>query len=195
MRALSPQDGRAVRGSLLLDRRHRVAAEARAGRRSGRWIGSWGSEAGLRRTARLADGWLASAYNTTPTEFALAWAALQQLLADEDKDADTFPNTLATMWFHITDDPAEADQIFRQRLAPTINRPEAILRERLPVVPHPAVRREALRLSGRRRPTGAHLACHRRAAPTRAVLRARAPLPTCVASTVEDDSPPSEESR
>jgi alkanesulfonate monooxygenase SsuD/methylene tetrahydromethanopterin reductase-like flavin-dependent oxidoreductase (luciferase family) len=32
------------------------------------WIGSWGSEAGLRRTARLGDGWLASAYNTTPEE-------------------------------------------------------------------------------------------------------------------------------
>ena len=30
------------------------------------WIGSWGSEPGLRRVARLADGWLASAYNTTP---------------------------------------------------------------------------------------------------------------------------------
>jgi alkanesulfonate monooxygenase SsuD/methylene tetrahydromethanopterin reductase-like flavin-dependent oxidoreductase (luciferase family) len=31
------------------------------------WIGSWGSEAGLRRVARLGDGWLASAYNTTPS--------------------------------------------------------------------------------------------------------------------------------
>ncbi|HSK99489.1 MAG TPA: LLM class flavin-dependent oxidoreductase [Rubrobacteraceae bacterium] len=29
------------------------------------WIGSWGSDAGLRRVARLGDGWLASAYNTT----------------------------------------------------------------------------------------------------------------------------------
>ena len=34
------------------------------------WIGSWGSAAGLRRVARLADGWLASAYNTTPELFA-----------------------------------------------------------------------------------------------------------------------------
>ena len=33
------------------------------------WIGSWGSKAGLRRVARLADGWLASAYNTTPEGF------------------------------------------------------------------------------------------------------------------------------
>ena len=33
------------------------------------WIGSWGSDAGLRRVARLGDGWLASAYNTTPELF------------------------------------------------------------------------------------------------------------------------------
>src|SRR5204863_493148 len=36
------------------------------------WIGSWGSAAGLRRVARLADGWLASGYNTTPELFAQA---------------------------------------------------------------------------------------------------------------------------
>ena len=101
------------------------------------WIGSWGSAAGLRRTARLADGWLASAYNITPAEFAIAWGELQDLLAAEGKDRATFPNALATMWFHITDDAAEADRIFRQRLAPTINRPEDVLRERLPVGPAP----------------------------------------------------------
>jgi alkanesulfonate monooxygenase SsuD/methylene tetrahydromethanopterin reductase-like flavin-dependent oxidoreductase (luciferase family) len=99
------------------------------------WIGSWGSEAGLRRTARLADGWLASAYNTTPAEFALAWADLQTRLAAEGKDGSTFPNALATMWFHITDDADEADRVFRERLVPTINRPEEVLRDRLPVGP------------------------------------------------------------
>jgi alkanesulfonate monooxygenase SsuD/methylene tetrahydromethanopterin reductase-like flavin-dependent oxidoreductase (luciferase family) len=36
------------------------------------WIGSWGSSAGLRRVARLGEGWLASAYNTTPALFAEA---------------------------------------------------------------------------------------------------------------------------
>ena len=99
------------------------------------WIGSWGSPAGLRRTARLADGWLASAYNTTPTEFAAAWTTLQDLLNDEGKDGGTFPNALATMWFYITDDTDEADEIFRQRLVPVIHRPEDMLRERLPVGP------------------------------------------------------------
>jgi hypothetical protein len=42
------------------------------------------------------------------------------------------------MWFHIADVRAEVDQIFRHRLAPIINRPEDILRARLPVGPAPA---------------------------------------------------------
>ena len=49
------------------------------------WIGSWGSEAGLRRVARLADGWLASAYNITPSEFAAAWARLGDELSARDE--------------------------------------------------------------------------------------------------------------
>ena len=99
------------------------------------WIGSWGSDAGLRRTARLADGWLASAYNTTPAAFADAWTTLQGLLTGRGRDAATFPNTLATMWFHITDDREEAERVVRDRLVPAIHRPEAVLRERLPVGP------------------------------------------------------------
>ncbi len=99
------------------------------------WIGSWGSEAGLRRTARLADGWLASAYNTTPAAFADAWTALQGLLADEGRDGAAFPNALATMWFHITDDRAEADRVLRDRLVRAVHRPEDVLKERLPIGP------------------------------------------------------------
>lgn len=99
------------------------------------WTGSWGSDAGLRRTARLADGWLASAYNTTPSAFGEAWDRLRDLLPAEGKDAEHFPNALATMWFHITEDKAEADRVMRERLVPTINRPEDVLRDRLPVGP------------------------------------------------------------
>jgi alkanesulfonate monooxygenase SsuD/methylene tetrahydromethanopterin reductase-like flavin-dependent oxidoreductase (luciferase family) len=99
------------------------------------WIGSWGSQAGLRRTARLGDGWLASAYNTTPAQFAEAWDQLRVLLAAYGKDPHTFPNALATMWFFISDDAAEADRVMRQRIVPTIHRPEDVLRERLPVGP------------------------------------------------------------
>lgn len=99
------------------------------------WIGSWGSRAGLRRAARLGDGWLASAYNTTPDLFADAWSRLRGFLVEGGRDTEAFPNALATMWCYITESRSEADAIFRTRLAPTIHRPEEMLRERLPVGP------------------------------------------------------------
>jgi alkanesulfonate monooxygenase SsuD/methylene tetrahydromethanopterin reductase-like flavin-dependent oxidoreductase (luciferase family) len=99
------------------------------------WLGSWGSETGLRRTARLADGWLASAYNTTPSLFAAGWSHLKGLLPHHGKDPESFPNALATMWFYISDNRAEADRVMRERVVPTIHRPEELLRERLPVGP------------------------------------------------------------
>jgi alkanesulfonate monooxygenase SsuD/methylene tetrahydromethanopterin reductase-like flavin-dependent oxidoreductase (luciferase family) len=83
--------------------------------------------------ARLGDGWLASAYNTTPELFADARARLHDYLSEYDRNAVTFPNGLATMWFYITEDRAEARRILQQRLVPAINRPESTLRERLPV--------------------------------------------------------------
>jgi alkanesulfonate monooxygenase SsuD/methylene tetrahydromethanopterin reductase-like flavin-dependent oxidoreductase (luciferase family) len=95
------------------------------------WIGSWGSAAGLARVARAGDGWLASAYNTTPALFADAKRNLDDRLARNGKDPATFPIALGTMWFHITDDRAEADRIIRERMVTTISRPEPIIRERL----------------------------------------------------------------
>jgi alkanesulfonate monooxygenase SsuD/methylene tetrahydromethanopterin reductase-like flavin-dependent oxidoreductase (luciferase family) len=99
------------------------------------WIASWGSEAGLRRVARLGDGWLASAYNTTPALFGQALTCLNGYLVDHGKNPETFPNALATMWFYITENPSEADHIFRHRVLPAINRPENLLRERLAIGP------------------------------------------------------------
>ena len=96
------------------------------------WIGSWGSEAGLRRTARLADGWLASAYNTTPTMFAEGLERLGGFLRDNGKDPATFPNALATMWFYIADGRREAEKVFQERLVKNIHRSEEDLRARLP---------------------------------------------------------------
>jgi alkanesulfonate monooxygenase SsuD/methylene tetrahydromethanopterin reductase-like flavin-dependent oxidoreductase (luciferase family) len=97
------------------------------------WVGSWGSAAGLRRVARLADGWLASAYNTTPELFAGAWSALGAELTERGRSATHFPNALATMWCYITDDAAEAERVLAERVVPTVHRPEADLRERLPI--------------------------------------------------------------
>jgi probable F420-dependent oxidoreductase len=99
------------------------------------WIGSWGSEVGLRRTARLGDGWLASAYNTTPEAFANAWGRLREHLSAAGKDPDRFPNAIATMFFYVTEDRTVARRIIREVLSPTLNRPEEELSRRLLIGP------------------------------------------------------------
>lgn len=91
------------------------------------WIGSWGSEAGLRRVARAGDGWLASAYNTTPERFSAARVLLARKLQDRGRDADAFPNALATMWTWVSNDRATGDRVLAEVLAPVLKRdPEAL---------------------------------------------------------------------
>ena len=89
------------------------------------WIGSWGSPAGLRRVARLADGWLASAYNTTPEAFAAARTTLP----------DDLPNALVTMWTWITEDARDAERMLRDVLAPLLKRDPDALRDQLCIGP------------------------------------------------------------
>jgi alkanesulfonate monooxygenase SsuD/methylene tetrahydromethanopterin reductase-like flavin-dependent oxidoreductase (luciferase family) len=86
------------------------------------WIGSWGSNAGLRRVARAGDGWLASAYNTTPERFSEARMLLAGELVDRGRDAEGFPNALATMWTWVSNDRAEGDRVLAEVLAPLLGR-------------------------------------------------------------------------
>ena len=86
------------------------------------WVGSWGSRAGLARVARAGDGWLASAYNTTPERFAGARTALDQLLDERGREPDGFPNALATMWTWVSEDRAEGDRVLADVLAPVLHR-------------------------------------------------------------------------
>ena len=85
------------------------------------WLASWGSAAGMRRVARLGDGWFASAYNTTPEAFASA----------RDSLPEGFPNALVTMWTWITTDPADADRALHEVLAPMLRRDPDTLRQQL----------------------------------------------------------------
>jgi alkanesulfonate monooxygenase SsuD/methylene tetrahydromethanopterin reductase-like flavin-dependent oxidoreductase (luciferase family) len=73
------------------------------------WIGSWGSTAGLRRVARLADGWLSSAGpgHQSPAQFAEDIKRLNTFLVQAGKDPATFPNAISTMALFISEDPAE----------------------------------------------------------------------------------------
>ena len=95
------------------------------------WIGSWGSEAGLRRIARLGDGWLASAYHITPTSFADALARLNQSLHQVGREPASFPHALGSMFYYLTEDPHRAEEILVEVVSPTLGRPVELLRERL----------------------------------------------------------------
>jgi len=69
------------------------------------WVASWGSEAGLRRVARLGDGWLASAYHGTPRHLAGSLSYLRAQLAELGKDPAGFPMALATTYLFLSEDP------------------------------------------------------------------------------------------
>jgi alkanesulfonate monooxygenase SsuD/methylene tetrahydromethanopterin reductase-like flavin-dependent oxidoreductase (luciferase family) len=99
------------------------------------WIGSWGSKAGLRRVARLRDGWLASAYNTTPDGFKAAKQSLSEQLHAHGREPDRFPNALATMWTWVTEDARDRDRVLREILAPMLKRESDALRDQLCIGP------------------------------------------------------------
>src|SRR5947207_1582467 len=77
------------------------------------WIGSWGSDAGLRRVARLADGWLSSAGpgHQSPEQFAADVTRLNTFLVQEGKDPATFPNAVSTMALFISEDQEELARV------------------------------------------------------------------------------------
>jgi alkanesulfonate monooxygenase SsuD/methylene tetrahydromethanopterin reductase-like flavin-dependent oxidoreductase (luciferase family) len=89
------------------------------------WVASWGSPAGLRRVARHGDGWLASAYNTDPTRFAAARAALPPKL----------PAALVTMWTWVTEDVGAANRVVDDVLAPLLGRDPDEVRDRVCIGP------------------------------------------------------------
>ncbi len=110
------------------------------------WIGSWGSDAGLRRVARLGDGWLASAYHATPESFADGLTRLNRYLQAAGKAPDRFPNALASMFCYLTEDPRVAERILTEVIGPTLNRSVDLLRERLLVGPATECIEKLLRL-------------------------------------------------
>jgi alkanesulfonate monooxygenase SsuD/methylene tetrahydromethanopterin reductase-like flavin-dependent oxidoreductase (luciferase family) len=92
------------------------------------WVASWGSPAGLRRVARLGDGWLASAYNTTPQRFREGLERLAEELRRVGKPPASFPSAIATTWLHVTEDKDEAERTLSDVLAPMLHRPAEALR-------------------------------------------------------------------
>lgn len=97
------------------------------------WIASWGSDAGLRRVARQGDGWLASAYNTTPQRFAASLARLMSFLEAEGRDPAGVSNALATTMLHLADSRREAERVLADVVAPVLRRPVRELHDRLAI--------------------------------------------------------------
>ena len=97
LRALWSQDGRVFKGKYYNTEGIRLEPYPAQAFGPAIWVGSWGSRAGLRRVSRLADGWLASGYNTTPELFAQCWEQLQEFLVADGREPSSFSNAIATM--------------------------------------------------------------------------------------------------
>ena len=99
------------------------------------WVATWGSPAGLRRVARTGDGWLASAYNTTPQRFREGVTRLAAALLKEGR-AEPVPNAIGTAWLYVTEDIRSAERMLADVLAPLLRRPVEELRSlSLPIGP------------------------------------------------------------
>jgi hypothetical protein len=75
------------------------------------------------------------AYNTTPERFSAARALLARALERRNRDADGFPNALATMWTWISNDRAEGERVLADVLGPLVGRDPDELRRRVCVGP------------------------------------------------------------
>ena len=81
----------------------------------------------MRRVACLGDGWLASAYNTTPEGFAANMKVLGGELQRQQRPPGDFPNAVVTMWTWITGDRADRDRVLGGLLSPLLRRDPAQL--------------------------------------------------------------------
>jgi alkanesulfonate monooxygenase SsuD/methylene tetrahydromethanopterin reductase-like flavin-dependent oxidoreductase (luciferase family) len=99
------------------------------------WCGSWESATRLQRLAELADGWLASAYNTDPVRFAADRRRLDRHLEAAGRDPAAFPDLIATAWCYVSDDRGAADRVLAEVLGPILQRAPDQLRAQLPVGP------------------------------------------------------------
>jgi len=96
------------------------------------WFGSWGSDRRIAAMAAGTDGWLASAYNTTPEKYAAARARLDGHLVAAGRDPAAYPDAIATAWAFVTTKAGERERILRELLGPLLGREPELLGD-LPV--------------------------------------------------------------
>ena len=97
------------------------------------YVGSWGSEIGLKRLAKYSNGWMASAYNITPTKFKEKWNFLlaYRKSLGKDKEEELFDNSVMSMFGYIDDDKDRVHKVVREILAPALRRPAEDLEQML----------------------------------------------------------------
>jgi alkanesulfonate monooxygenase SsuD/methylene tetrahydromethanopterin reductase-like flavin-dependent oxidoreductase (luciferase family) len=86
------------------------------------WFGSWGSDRRIAAMAALADGWFASAYNATPSQYREARVRLDGHLRAAGREPADFQDALATMWLFVTEDRRAADHVLTDVVAPALKR-------------------------------------------------------------------------
>ena len=97
------------------------------------YVGSWGSEVGLKRLAKYSNGWMASAYNITPTKFKEKWNFLlaYRKSLGRDEEEELFDNSVMSMFGYIDDDKDRVRKVVREILAPALRRPAEDLEQML----------------------------------------------------------------
>ena len=90
------------------------------------YVGSWGSDVGLKRVAKYSNGWMASAYNITPAKFKEKWnflLAYRKSLGKKEEEEEPFDNSVMTMFGYIHDDKDKVREVVKEMLSPALRRP------------------------------------------------------------------------
>jgi alkanesulfonate monooxygenase SsuD/methylene tetrahydromethanopterin reductase-like flavin-dependent oxidoreductase (luciferase family) len=88
------------------------------------YVGSWGSDAGLKRVAKYNNGWMASAYNISPAKFKEKWNFLlaYRKSLGKGEEEEPFDNSVMTMFGYIDDDKDKVRKVVKEKLAPALGR-------------------------------------------------------------------------
>ena len=88
------------------------------------YVGSWGSDIGLKRLAKYSNGWMASAYNITPAKFKEKWNFLIAYRKSLGKEAEEpFDNSVMSMFGYIDDNKDKVRKVVKEILSPALRRP------------------------------------------------------------------------
>jgi alkanesulfonate monooxygenase SsuD/methylene tetrahydromethanopterin reductase-like flavin-dependent oxidoreductase (luciferase family) len=95
------------------------------------YVGSWGSDVGLKRVAKYSNGWMASAYNITPAKFKEKWNFLLAYRKSLGKEEEPFDNSVMSMFGYISDDKDKVREVVKEILSPALRRPAEDLEQML----------------------------------------------------------------